>query len=96
MLHMIFSSPFQNRALQQCVAQLLPGDEIVLLQDGVVAATSPGQLESALKQAAAVYALETDLQARGLTGRVAAEVEVIDHNMLVTLTVRHPNCMKWA
>ncbi|NAW66232.1 sulfurtransferase complex subunit TusB [Photobacterium halotolerans] len=96
MLHMIFSSPFQNRALQQCVAQLLPGDEIVLLQDGVVAATAPGQLDSALKQAAAVYVLETDILARGLAGRVTADVEVIDHDMLVALTVRHPNCMKWA
>ncbi|UIP28210.1 sulfurtransferase complex subunit TusB [Photobacterium sp. TLY01] len=78
------------------MAQLLPGDEILLLQDGVVAATAPGQLESVLTQGVAVYALDTDLLARGLAGRVVSEVEVIDHNRFVELTVCHPNCMKWA
>ncbi|KDM90568.1 sulfurtransferase complex subunit TusB [Photobacterium galatheae] len=96
MLHMVFSSPFQNRALQQCAEQLLPGDEVLLLQDAAVAAASPEQLTQVLSQGAAVYVLEADLLARGLAGRVSTEVEVIDHSQFVELTVSHPNSMKWA
>ncbi|UTM57592.1 sulfurtransferase complex subunit TusB [Photobacterium sp. CCB-ST2H9] len=96
MLHMVFSSPFQNRALQQCAEQLLPGDDVLLLQDAAVAAVSPGQLDQVLSQGASVYVLEADLLARGLAGRTSSEVEVIDHNQFVELTISHPNSMKWA
>ncbi|QUJ67203.1 sulfurtransferase complex subunit TusB [Photobacterium sp. GJ3] len=96
MLHMVFSSPFQNRSLQQCEAQLLPGDEVLLLQDAVVAAVSPNLLDGFSAQGVSVYALASDLMARGLAARVSEAVTVIDHQEFVELTVRHPNSLKWA
>ena len=41
MLHLILNSPFQSQALAEALSYLQPEDELVLMQDAVIAASAP-------------------------------------------------------
>ncbi|MBF0427715.1 MAG: sulfurtransferase complex subunit TusB [Magnetococcales bacterium] len=91
MLHTVNKSPFQNTSLESCIRFTLPGDIILLLEDGVFAAqvgTSKSDLlESAMKKNE-VYALEADLKARALTNLVPG-VKITDYAGFVDLVEKH-------
>jgi tRNA 2-thiouridine synthesizing protein B len=92
MLHTVNKSPFQNSALENCLRLACDGDVILLLEDGVYAATA-GTVKSSLIEKAvkrhAVYAIEADLKARGL-GSLVKEVRVASYGDFVDLVEKHP------
>jgi len=69
MLHTVNKSPFSHSSLESCLRFVGEGDVILLLEDGVLAAVSDtsrsAMIEGALKTIP-VYAIEADVQARGL------------------------------
>lgn len=97
MLHTITTSPFHSQALQRCLRYLGPEDEILLIQDAVVAGIEKNTWCERLAQAGVkIYLLEADLLARGLRQQVANGFYIVDFSDFVELTVRHETQMKWA
>ncbi len=91
MLHTVNKSPFQNTTLESCIRFIRPGDVILLLEDGVLAAqadTSKSEMLSTAMQKAEVYALQADLKARALTNLVSG-VKITDYVGFVELVENH-------
>lgn len=96
MLHTISTSPFQTHALQRCLRYLGPEDEILLIQDAVVAGIEKNTWCDTLAQAGVnIYVLEADLVARGLREQMSDRFYLVDFSGFVELAVRHETQMKW-
>jgi tRNA 2-thiouridine synthesizing protein B len=92
MLHTVNKSPFQNSSLENCLRVAQPGDVILLLEDGVYAASAGTDKSSLIEQAVkrhTVYAIEADLKARGLANLVK-EVHIASYGDFVDLVEQHP------
>ncbi len=91
MLYTINKSPLMFGNLKS-VLRLAPGGEPILLyEDGVYAAAQGTASENLIQQALnqhPVYALQADLQARGLTSLVDG-IQVIDYEGFVELVEQH-------
>lgn len=71
-------------------------DDLLLLQDGVLAAVEGNELLRALLQSpATLYVLQEDAAARGITTQISVEVQKIGYNEFVELTVRHQQQLAW-
>ncbi|MEJ2764575.1 sulfurtransferase complex subunit TusB [Photobacterium sp. MCCC 1A19761] len=96
MLHTIMTSPFQSQALQRCLRYLAPQDEILLIQDAVVAGIEKNAWSETLTQAGVnIYVLEADLVARGLRDQMNDRFQIVDYSGFIELTIRHETQMKW-
>ncbi len=95
MLHTLGSSPFQcDYAL--LLRMLQPGDDVLLMQDGVLAGLQGSRmLTPLLNSPARLWVLGDDLAARGLVAQISPKITVIDYNEFVTLTVNHKQQMPW-
>jgi tRNA 2-thiouridine synthesizing protein B len=97
-LHIVNKSPFERNALEACLRLARPGSVLLLIEDGVYAATRGNAAETSLKQAMAqlkVYALAPDLEARGVAGRVMEGIQLVDYGGFVDLACGQPNCQSW-
>lgn len=98
MLHIINKSPFQTSTLDSCLALAQAGHALLLIEDGVYAATAGSAADAPLRQACAtlkVYALQPDMDARGVTARLIDGVTLVDYAGFVDLTVEHPTSHSW-
>ncbi|KRW53742.1 sulfur relay protein TusB [Aeromonas allosaccharophila] len=91
MLHLILNSPFQSQALAQALSYLQPEDELVLIQDAVIAASAPQWSEQLAD--IPLYVMQEDLQARGLHHRVG---NVLDMAGLVALIAQKGSPRTWG
>ena len=91
MLHTVNKSPFQNGSMESCLRFVRDGDVILLLEDGVYAASAntakSALLEEVLKTNK-VCALRADLKARGLTNLIDG-IEITDYAGFVDLVDAH-------
>jgi tRNA 2-thiouridine synthesizing protein B len=91
MLYTVNKSPLMFGNLKSLLG-IAPADEPILLyEDGVYAAVSGASSEELVRQALEqhpVYALQADLEARGLT-RLVDGIQVIDYDGFVKLVERH-------
>lgn len=98
-LHTVNKSPFDQRTLSDCIAVCQPGDALLLIEDGVYGALPASPEITALRalceRQIKVYALEADLQARGLIDRIADDITVVDYAEFVTLSVAHNTIQSW-
>lgn len=97
MLHIVNKSPLDRNALDTCLATAQPGGALLLIEDGVYAATS-GASADKLKQAMGrlkVYALKPDLEARGMADRALEGVTLVDYGGFVDLVTEHATCQSW-
>ncbi|MCV6613646.1 MAG: sulfurtransferase complex subunit TusB [Cellvibrionaceae bacterium] len=79
------------QGLADCLAVCTDADAILLLQDGVYALLK-GQTGRAK-----VYALQEDIEARGLSAKVDAEqCELVDYSGFVALCCEHRNSVNWG
>ncbi len=93
MLHLVRTSPFATSDLQTCLDYSQPGDIILLMQDGVIAATLPTWQEILQNYPEReLFVLEADLMARGLTARLG---QVIDDQAWVALTASQESSLTW-
>ncbi|WP_413505008.1 sulfurtransferase complex subunit TusB [Serratia grimesii] len=73
-----------------------PGDDLLLLQDGVLAGlVGSAHLELLLNAPISLYALQNDLEARGLVGHFSHSITVVGYNHFVELTEKHRSQMAW-
>jgi tRNA 2-thiouridine synthesizing protein B len=98
MLHIVNKSPFQTRTLDSCLRIAQPGDALLLIEDGVYGATLGTAAESAVRQACGslkVYALQPDLEARGVAGKLIEGITPVDYGGFVDLTIEHTASNSW-
>ena len=82
MLHIVNKSPLERSTLDSCLAAAQAGAAVLLIEDGVYAATRGHAAESKLKAASArleIYVLAPDLEARGMAQSLAEGVKPIDY-----------------
>lgn len=96
MLNIINKSPLERGSLDTCL-QSADGGAILLIEDGVYAATKGSAGEAKLKAAGKfkVYALGPDLEARGMADRVMDGVTVVDYGGFVDLVAEHKASQSW-
>lgn len=97
MLHIINKSPLVNNALESCLRVAQSG-EILLIEDAVYAATSGNEFEGKIREAMGrfkIYALQPDIEARGLADRIVEGISTVDYGGFVDLTATNKTCQSW-
>lgn len=74
--------------MKDCLAVADPADSIVLMHDAVYAALEKPSAHTC-------YALQTDLEERGLLGRTDSAITIIDYSGLVELCDQHHHNLSW-
>lgn len=98
MLHIVNKSPFQTRTLESCLRMAQPGHAVLLIEDGVYAATAGSQIEASVRDAGAkvkLYALQPDMDARGVTAKALDGVTLVDYAGFVDLVAEYPATHSW-
>ena len=98
MLHILNKSPFQTSTLDTCLRMAQPGNALLLIEDGVYAATAGSAAQARVQAACAklkVYALQPDMDARGVTGKLIDGVTLVDYGGFVDLTVEFKTSHSW-
>lgn len=98
MLHIVNKSPLSSRNLDSCLRFAQPGDALLLIEDGVYAATTGSGVESDVRKACAnlqVHALQPDIDARGMTARVLSSIHLVDYGGFVDLVIQHNTSHTW-
>jgi tRNA 2-thiouridine synthesizing protein B len=96
MLHIINKSPYDRPALNSAI-QTGEG-AILMIEDGVYAATKGGAEEAKIKAAMGkfkFYALTADLEARGIADRVIDGITVVDYAGFVDLVAEYKTNQSW-
>lgn len=89
-LHIIQSSPFATKNLDQCLNQAASQDTLVLVCDGVYGTATLNQLTTKLT----FYALKEDAIARGIA--IDDSAKWISYAQFVELTAAHSTVMNWG
>jgi len=91
-LHLVVTS--RAEAVTRCADQIVDGDAVVFLDDGVMQFALPGQLgHLQLDQA---HFLKPDLEARGLPTTSSEQGwAVISDSEFVDMLELHPHCLTW-
>lgn len=98
MLHIVNKSPFEKNAFESCLAHAKAGSTILLLEDGVYAATKGTKYSKMLEEAMAdkkVYALTPDADARGIRTNLLSNVQLVDYNGFVDLVTENDTVQSW-
>ncbi|KGL56517.1 sulfurtransferase complex subunit TusB [Pantoea ananatis] len=95
MLHTLLHSPAYSD-IESLTLLLCPDDDLLMLQDGVLAAIEGSRaLERLRASGATLWALEDDVLARGLRTQISPIVQPVDYTFFVALTVKHRQQMAW-
>jgi tRNA 2-thiouridine synthesizing protein B len=98
-LHTVNKSPYERNALKSCLEHVLAGDQILLIEDGVLAARKGGafaQVLGAAKGISKIYALGPDLAARGVGAEDVLEgIETVDYGGFVDLAADATRVCAW-
>jgi tRNA 2-thiouridine synthesizing protein B len=98
MLHIVNKSHRQTSTLDSCLRLAQDGHALLLIEDGVYAATGGGAASAGIAAAAKrlkVYALQPDLEARGVAGAVVEGVTPVDYAGFVDLVAGHTTSQTW-
>lgn len=98
MLHIVNKSPLERNTLDSCLAAAQPGAALLLIEDGVYAATRGNRAEGKLRAAAErldIYVLAPDLEARGMGQLLSEGIKTTDYAGFVDLVTKHKNCQSW-
>ena len=99
MLHTVNKSPFEKNSLETCLRLAKPGNDILLIEDGVYAAmngTSVAGTISAATENFKIYVLGPDLASRGVAKEELIDgVEVVDYDGFVRLAAQNDTVQSW-
>ena len=98
MLHIVNKSHLQTNSLRSCLRLAKPGQALLLIEDAIYAATAAGGASADLSNAMRglkVYALQPDVEARGMAGKLVDGVTAVDYAGFVDLVAEHPNNQSW-
>ena len=97
-LHIVNKSPYERNAFDSCLRLAGSGAGILLIEDGVYAAQASGahaaNLDTALDKHS-VYALQADVEARGMGDRLNPGVKLVDYDGFVSLTTEFDKVQSW-
>ena len=98
-LHTVNKSPFEKSTFKSCLDHAKSGDAVLLIEDGVYAATK-GTAAAARIAARngdlALYALGADLAARGISDKAVIEgISVVDYGGFVDLVAENDVSQAW-
>ena len=79
--------------LELCLRSVNAGDSILLIENGVYLARQQSSPE--LPADVQVHALESDVDARGLTERISSGVKTADYSDFVRLCCDHDKVINW-
>ena len=98
MLHTVNKSSFERNSLQSCVNTIDGSSVILLIEDGVISCTNNANLPMIASLAAEgrVYALQGDVDARGVSSKVADNIKLVDYAGFVDLVVEHGATVSWV
>ncbi|KEY58697.1 sulfurtransferase complex subunit TusB [Serratia sp. DD3] len=95
MLYTLSRSP-THCDLPAMLRLMASGDELLLLQDGVLAGlVGSASLDLLLNAPISLYALQDDLEARGLDGYFSHKIAIISYTDFVRLTEKHHSQIAW-
>ena len=97
MLHIVNKSPLDRGSLDSALATGA-GGAILLIEDGVYAATQGSAGEAKLKAGLGkfkIFALAPDLEARGIADRLMEGVQTVDYSGFVDLVAEYKTCQSW-
>ena len=97
LLHTVNKSPFESKCFDTCIGLAKEGSTVLLIEDGVYAATTGTSAADKIKNASGITfaVLGPDLQARGLEGKLADGIKVVDYEGFVTLAAEHDSVQSW-
>ena len=92
-----YSVSIYQSDLETFLSLLTKEDDVLLIQDGVLAVLEENPLlKYCLQQQISIYALIDDVLARGLKGQVSHHIKLINYGDFVDLTVKHPQQIHWG
>ena len=98
-LHTINKSPYTHNTLFSCLKVCEESDGILFLEDGVFGTieSAPGaeELQTLIKRGVTVFALINDVKARGLEKKLTSNIQLIDYDTFVQLTIDHRCVQSW-
>lgn len=98
MLHIIYKSPSESQSFENCLAACAPQDVILLIENGVFCALldsiSGNQFVNLAKQKK-VFLLAEHAIERGVLSRLIDNLQSIDFEGFVDLTVEHYPVLRW-
>lgn len=94
LLHLLNRSPASSRVHCDALRAMDESDYLLLIEDGVYGAMSP-LAEQFASVSGRLFALREDLASRGLEGRSAESVSVIDMEGFVRLTEETERTVSW-
>ena len=94
MLHIVNKSPHGSAALNDCLRTCRRDDVLLLIEDGVYAATKENA-QFLLAVTPNVRVLHEDLIARGLSMQIDSRVAVVDYSGFVQLCCDHNPIQSW-
>lgn len=90
MLHVVSQSPFSDTSMQSCLDFMQADDQLLLIQDAVIATTTSFWVQQL--QDKRIYVLQEDLTARGLTAKVGTTLNIAGY---VALVIEHGSPFCW-
>ena len=98
-LHTVNRSASAGESLASCLRAAVSGSGVLLMEDGVYAARAGGldaQLLCGVGERIQIYALQADLQARGIApAELLGRVQIVDYNGFVVLTCEYDKVLAW-
>ncbi len=98
-LHTVNKSPFSSECLTQCLKVADDNHIIILLEDGIYGALPQSPLTQALDEfcnsGGKVYAVTSDIEARGLNNQIKPSVNQIDYAGFVDLCTQYNPIQSW-
>jgi len=96
-LHTVNKSPFSSKSFDDCLGLARSGSTVLLFEDGVYAATTGTTSAEAITNANGVTfaVLGPDAKARGVEGKIADGITVVDYDGFVDLVAEHDKVHAW-
>ena len=96
-LHTVNKSPFSCSTFDDCIGLAKSGSTVLLFEDGVYAATTgTSSAEAIAKTNGVTFAvLGPDAKARGIEGKIADGIKVVDYDGFVDLVAEHDKVHAW-
>ena len=96
-LHTVNKSPFSSTTFDDCLGLAKSGSTVLLFEDGVYAATTGTSSAEAITNANGVSfaVLGPDAKARGVEGKIADGIKVVDYDGFVDLVAEHDKVHAW-
>ncbi|MDX1320773.1 MAG: sulfurtransferase complex subunit TusB [Oceanospirillum sp.] len=93
-LHTVNKSPSANSTFKECLFSASAGDQVLLIEDGVYAATNA--FSNLLRDDLSYYVLQEDMAARGLNATLTSEHwQAVDYAGFVALTETADSVCSW-